>query len=98
MPDAVVLVATLRPPAAAASTDDAAQPAERPVAPAEAGPSGGNGAPDTADRIPDGDGAERRPSDPDDGVLVGTVEMAFTDQTRTKFLTLNPPSVSARPV
>ncbi len=30
----------------------------------------------------------------DEGVLVGTVEMAFTEATRTKFLTLNPPRVS----
>ena len=35
---------------------------------------------------------QRRP-DPDAGVLVGTVEMSFTDTTRTRFLTLNPPTV-----
>ena len=101
VPDAVVLVATLRPPAtsasAAAAADDA-QPAERPAAPAEAQPSDGNGAADTVDRSPDEGDAARRLPDADDGVLVGTVEMAFTDQTRTRFLTLNPPTVSARPV
>jgi hypothetical protein len=31
--------------------------------------------------------------DTDAGVLVGTVEMSFTDTTRTRFLTLNPPTV-----
>ena len=35
---------------------------------------------------------QRRP-DADAGVLVGTVEMSFTDTTRTRFLTLNPPTV-----
>ena len=35
---------------------------------------------------------QRRP-DTDAGVLVGTVEMSFTDTTRTRFLTLNPPTV-----
>jgi hypothetical protein len=35
---------------------------------------------------------QQRP-DTDAGVLVGTVEMSFTDTTRTRFLTLNPPTV-----
>lgn len=37
----------------------------------------------------------RRQQEVEDGVLVGTVEVSFTESTRTRFLTLNPPKDSA---
>lgn len=38
----------------------------------------------------------RRQQEVEDGVLVGTVEVSFTESTRTRFLTLNPPKVHLR--
>lgn len=140
VPDAIVLIATLRPrsqqptaAAAAASSPgrvngsngaEADPAAASPPAPASAadsaalaaatkqqpnGSGAGNGAAPLAgepgqqvdNRTVDGaagpaamEAATHRASGDDEGVLVGTVEMAFTEATRTKFLTLNPPRVS----
>jgi hypothetical protein len=105
-PDAVVLVATLLP---RHRDDTTSQGSTADASAAQRVSSSGNGSgegssadmlssqQDTVltheaptDRQPQ---QQQRQVDADAGLLVGTVEMSFTDTTRTRFLTLNPPTV-----